>query len=132
MRDPSHIMHDLLGYKHRLRLTSRHPIYHHLQNASEDKSKPIDEWRQMWDSKYNTKHFIEILVVDLPTEAHLPRPALFRLNRLHMGNCRFRSCLEKLGCNDDATCTCGEAPRNSRAYSIAVQNVNTPLEERAL
>ena len=72
MRDPTHIMHEMLGYEHRLRLPSRHPIYHNLQSATDDRSKPIDKWRHMRsDSNFNLKHFIEMPVVDLalPLEA---------------------------------------------------------------
>ena len=132
-RDPSHIMHEMLSYDHHLRLTSRHPIYHHLQNASEDRSKPIDKWRHMWwVSKYNLKHYIEIPVVDLPPGAHLPRPAWCRLNRLRTGYGRFRSCLEKWGCIDDPTCTCGEAPQTAEHILSQCKTLKPPCGKESV
>ena len=114
MRDPTHIMHEMLGYEHRLRLPSRHPIYHHLQNATEDRSKPIDKWRHTWcDSSFKLKNFIEMPVVDLPIGAHLSRRAWCHLNRLRTGYGRFRACLEKWGFIDDPTYICGEAPQTA-------------------
>ena len=114
IRDPTHIMHEMLGYEHLLRLPSRHPIYHNLQSATDDRRKPIDKWRHMWsDSSFDLKHFIETPVVDLPIGAHLSRRAWCHLNRLRTGHGRFRTCLEKWGLTDDPTCICGEAPQTA-------------------
>ena len=45
MNDPIHIMHEMLGYEHRLRLPSRHPIYHNLQSATDGKGSLGDSGR---------------------------------------------------------------------------------------
>ena len=129
MRDPTHFMHEMLGYEHRLRLPSRHPVYHNLLSTTDDRSKSIDKWRHMWsDSSFNLKHFFELPVADLPIGAHLSRRAWCHLNSLRTGYGRFRTCLEKWGLIDDPTCICSEAPQTAE-HILSHVKFSNPLSK---
>jgi len=97
------------------RLKSRHPFapatQQHISSSDNNKIRAAQWVDYQCNAEWtDSPTRLCIFITDTGTHSHgmaLPRRAWVRLNRLHTGVGRFRSCLYKWGMASSAACECG-------------------------